>query len=661
VAVEQREARIRPEVEGVELRLVTLKGREELSRLFRYELELISEDLDIKLKSLLGTAMHVEIDAHDGTTRDLHARVADAALIGTEGPFASYRVTLVPWLWFLDQRRDSRIFQNLTVPDIVKKVLDGHPEVADFDPQTTETYQEREYCVQYRETDFNFVARLMEEEGIYYYFRHSASAHTLVTADNPSHHTARPSYAKVPYYPPQDGRRRERDYLDAWAATARVRPGKATLKAFDFENPRTDLTATETAPLKHQQDQLEVYDYPGSYTKVDHGDQLARLWLEERQADHQRGQGTGNAVGLACGFKFKLDGFPRKDQNIDYLLVSVDTSVALEHPRTRQRVGQDEPYRLRVEALDLKVPFRPARITPRPRVQGPQTAIVTGPAGEEIYTDKYGRVKLRFHWDRNPDGNKDEDSSCWVRVSQSYAGAQWGSIMIPRVGQECIVDFLEGDPDRPIITGRVYNGLAMPPYGLPGAATQSGLKSNSSKGGGGSNELRFEDKKGQEQVYFHAQKDYESVVEHDETRHVKNNRVAKVDVDEDVKVGSNRTRFVGANETVKVGGNFDQKTDGNYIYDLGGNRTFKIGGNDEETVTGNQTVSVTGNQEQSVTGNALLTVTANREVSATASYKLEALTVEITGKTMISLTVGGSYVKIDPSGVTVFGPIVKLN
>lgn len=657
--VEQREARIKPEVEGVAFRLVTLRGREELSRLFRYDLELLSEDADIKLKTLLGTKMHVEIDAQDGTRRDIHGRVAHAAMVGTDGPYACYRVSLVPWLWFLDRKRDSRIFQKQTVLDIVKKVLEGHPDIADFDPQATETYETREYCVQYRETDFNFVSRLLEEEGIYYFFRHSASAHTLVYVDAPNKHTAKPKYDTVPYFPPQDHRRRERDHLDSWLATARVRPGKATLKAFDFENPRTDLTAVETAPLKHQQDAFEVYDYPGGYVKLSHGDQLARIWLEEQQADHLRSQGSGNAIGLACGAKFKLDGYPRKDQNIDYLIVAADCRVALEDPRTKSAAGQDEPYRCAIEAMDLKIPFRPARTTPRPTVQGPQTAMVTGPSGEEIYTDKYGRVKLQFHWDR--EGKNDENSSCWVRVSQTYAGTGWGSIMIPRVGQECIVDFLEGDPDQPIITGRVYNALAMPPYGLPGSATQSGLKSNSSKGGGGSNELRFEDKKGQEQVYFHAQKDYESVVEHDETRHVKNNRVAKVDVNEDVKVGANRTRVVAANETVKIGGNFDQKTDGNYIYDLGGNRTFKIGGNDDESTKGNQTVSVTGNQEVSTKGNALLTVKANREVSATANYKLEALAVEVTGKTSIQLKVGGSFVKIDPSGVTIFGPIVKLN
>jgi type VI secretion system secreted protein VgrG len=656
--VAQREARIKVEAKAGDFRLRSLSGREELSRPFRYDLVLHSGNLDVRLEALLGTGITVELDAHNQSLRYFHGLVADASFIGTEGPMACYGVQLVPWLWFLDRKQDCRIFQNKTVPDIVREVLEKHDKIADFDVRLTESYEEREYCVQYRESDLNFVSRLLEEEGIYYFFEHKEGSHKAILADHPGKHDPAPHYDKVPYYPPDQQRHRERDHLSSWQVSARVRPGRATLKAFDFENPTQDLTSTEAAPMKHALADHEFYDYPGPYVKLEHNDTLARVRLEELQSDHRRAAGAGDAAGLACGRRFKLQGYPREDQNTDYLLVAVESSIVVEPERSGGGSG-GAPYRCTIEVHDIKQPFRPARLTPRPFVQGPQTAMVTGPAGEEIYTDKYGRVKLQFPWDR--EGKSDENSSCWVRVSQNWAGSGFGAMHIPRIGQECIVDFLEGDPDRPIITGRVYNGLAMPPYGLPGSATQSGLKSNSSKGGGGSNELRFEDKKGSEEVYFHAQKDFNAVVENDETQHVKNNRTGTVDVDETLTVHGNRARTVDGNETVTIGGNETYKTGGNRIYDLAGNETLSVGGNQDESITGNLSLSVTGNQEHAVTGNSLLTVTMNREVSATMNYKVEALAVEITGKTAISLTVGGSFVKIDPSGVTIFGPMVKLN
>ena len=286
-------------------------------------------------------------------------------------------------------------------------------------------------------------------------------------------------------------------------------------------------------------------------------------------------------------------------------------------------------------------------------VRGLQTAIVTGKAGEEIWTDEHGRVKVQFHWDR--EGQRDENSSCWVRVSQAWAGAGFGAMVLPRIGQEVIVDFLEGNPDWPMITGRVYNGQCRPPYDLPGASAQSGLKSNSTKGGGGSNELRFDDTKGQEEAFFHAQKDYNAVVENDKTEQVKNN--------ETLTVTSNRTREVGADETVTVKGNRTATVNGDESLTVGGNRTRQVSGNEEVTIVADQTVTITGGRSESVmTGDSLTITGGDREVTAAAgTYKVTAMKVEIVGMTEISLTVGGSFVKIDPSGVTIFGPMVKLN
>jgi type VI secretion system secreted protein VgrG len=329
--------------------------------------------------------------------------------------------------------------------------------------------------------------------------------------------------------------------------------------------------------------------------------------------------------------------------------------------------GTPSSYANEFEALPADTAFRAPIRTPKPLVQGPQTAIVVGPPGEEILTDKYGRVKLQFHWDRL--GQRDDKSSCWVRVSQSWAGAGYGFMQIPRIGQEVIVDFLEGDPDRPIVTGRVYNAEQMPPHGLPDAAVKSGLKSNSTKGGGGSNELTFDDTKDKEKVFFHAQYDHEAVIEHDETQHVKNNRAATVNVNETLTVKVDRTRQVDGNEVVTIGGNLTHKVGGNEAFEVAGNRTYVVGGNEtlgvdgkqELTVGGKQLVSVGAVQEVAVASNATLSTDANREVTAGATYKVTAMTVEISAQASITLSVGGSSVKIDPSGVAVMGPLIKLN
>jgi type VI secretion system secreted protein VgrG len=639
--VAQREARIKTEAKGVAFRLRSLHGKEELSRVFFYDLVVSSDDNDLKLETLLGTGLTVTIDAHDATVRHFHGLVANASYLGTEGPRSRYAIRLAPWLWFLDTHRDSRIFQNRSVPDIVGSIFEDHGSIADFDPRLTESYDPRDYCVQYRESDLNFVCRLLEEEGIYFFFEHREDAHKLVLVDHPSKHNPAPGYATVPYYPPDMQRHRERDHLDGWQSLARVRPGKATLKDFDFENPRQDLTSLEDAPKKHALADAEVFDYPGDYLKLDQGDVRARVRLEELQANHKRSQGAGNAAGLCCGNKFKLSGFPRDDQNIEYLLVAVESRTSVEAERSGADGADEAPFRCTIEAHDIKIPYRPERRTRKPFVHGPQTAMVTGPAGDEIYTDKYGRVKLQFHWDR--EGKKDENSSCWVRVSQSWAGPGFGAMHIPRVGQECVVDFLEGDPDRPIITGRVYNGLAMPPYGLPGSATQSGLKSNSSKGGGGSNELRFEDKKGAEEVYFHAQKDFKAVVEHDGSWHIKNNQTVTIDVNEQQTVHGARTRKVVKAEKV----------------DIEGGLTETIKGGAKLDVTGDRTVTSTTAYKMEAPA---LTLNGKTTVDiGTKAIKVDGLTIDLKGTATITLSVGGSSIKLDPSGVTILGPLVKIN
>ncbi len=584
-----------------------LRGREELGRPFRYELEALSEKDDLPIRDLLGTGVTVTLARRDGSERYLHGLVGRAEFLGTEGPYARYGLLLVPWLWFLGRRTDCRIFQDETVPAILEAVMTAWP-IADFAIELEGSYRPREYCVQYRESDLDFLSRLAEDEGISFFFRHRADGHTLVLFDGPGPCAAVPGYERIPYLAPRPGARREREHLDGWRAAVEVRSGKAALEDFDFEKPRTDLLAVDADPPPHPLADAELYDYPGGYRELAAGDARARLRLEEELAGHTGAIGTGNASGLACGARFELEGFPRRSENRSWLVVATEIELASERYRSATGEPEAEPFRCRVEVHELDRPWRPARRTPRPFVRGPQTAIVTGPPGEEIHCDKYGRVKVKFHWDRH--SREDDTSSCWLRVSQAWAGAGWGAMHVPRIGQEVIVDFLEGDPDRPIVTGRVYNALAMPPWGLPADATRSGIKSDSSKGGGGSNELSFEDKKGSEQVYLHAQKDEDIVVENDKTELVKHNetieigndRSEKVGHDETLWVGNDRKREVVVDETVRVGSN--------QAITVGADQTITVGGNRADMVGGNESRTVARNQEQTVGTTRKITVGA---------------------------------------------------
>ena len=389
-------------------------------------------------------------------------------------------MTLHPWLWFLTRTADCRIFQEMAVPEIIKQVFRDHG-FTDFEEALSGDYRRWTYCVQYRETDFNFVSRLMEQEGIYYYFKHESNRHMLVLSDSVSSHDPFPGYEKIPYFPPDEHLIREKHYIHEWSISREIQPGTYALTEYDFENPKANLLVKSAIDRNHAQSKLEIFDYPGEYLTASEGDAYVRARIEELHAEYELTQGQSNARGLAVGSLFQLTDYPREDQNQEYLVVSATHEMESDAYSSGSAGGSEDVYTCSFTALSSKQQFRAERTTPKPLVQGPQTAMVVGPSGEEIHTDKFGRVKVQFHWDRY--GKKDQNSSCWVRVAQLWAGTQWGGIHIPRIGQEVIVEFLEGDPDHPIITGRVYNNDNMPPYGLPANATQSGIKSRSSKGG----------------------------------------------------------------------------------------------------------------------------------------------------------------------------------
>jgi type VI secretion system secreted protein VgrG len=656
---------------GDRLRFRRLLGEEALSRPFRLDLELASDDEAIEFNDVLGTPMAVEVPLTDAGRRWFHGVVSRFVFTGWEGDEARYQATLRPWLWFLCRTSDCRIFQEKSVPEIVRMIFDKHAGGLDVDVEERlfGTYAPRPYCVQYRESDLDFVDRLLQEEGITYFFAASSSKHTLVLADAPQSHRASPQYEEVPYFPKDEFARRERDHVFVWDMAAEVRSGSFAHTSFDFEKPRADLMARQERPMPHSLADGEIYDYDGRYTEPATGERAARLRLEADQAGQRCAAGEGTAAGLVTGHRFRLARCPREDQNAEYVLREV--SHELWDPAYRSGMPDGEEidlYRCRFTAMPAEIPYRPAQVTLKPRIRGPQTAMVTGPAGEEIWTDRHGRVKLQFHWDR--EGRHDDKSSCWIRVSQPWAGTGFGGIHIPRVGQEVIVEFIEGDPDQPIITGRVYNGQASAPYALPANASQSGFKSNSTKGGGGSNELRFEDKKDQEEVYLHAQRDMQAVVEHDRTEHVKNNHTGTIEVDETLTVHGKRTRTVDKEETVTVGKNRTRTVTGDETYTTKGRRNYTVDGKETLLVTKGQDVTINDLRtlrikadQVTVTGLAKLQAGA-REVIAGKRYTLGAEVIELTGTNSITLRVGGSSIKIDDEGVTLVsadGKRIKLN
>jgi type VI secretion system secreted protein VgrG len=602
---------------------------EQLGQPFSIEMELISPDEALDFDAILGREMRIEVALDDGGTRYFHAYFVEFAQTGRMGTYATYRARCAPWLWFLTRTADCRIFQDQSVPEIVKSVFREHG-FTDFKDRLTRSYRKREYCVQYRETDFDFVQRLMEEEGIYYYFAHTQNSHSLVLADSYSGHESVSGYETIEYFPPSENEVREKDHIFDWRQSRNIQSGKYVLTDYDFTKPRAKLETQYVQKRSFPNSSYEVFDYPGKYTAVADGDVYVRARLEALQQQSERFEGAGVARGQAVGYLFKLAGYPRKDQNKEYLVIAATYELDAGEYESHGQAG-DRDFLCHFQAINAKVPFRAPLLTPKPHVGGPQTATVVGPEGEEIHTDKYGRVKVKFHWDRAPERN--ENSSCWVRVSQIWAGKNWGWMTIPRIGQEVVVDFLEGDPDQPLITGRVYNQDNMPPYDLPANKTQSGIKTRSSMNGGPENfnEIRFEDKKGAEQLFIHAEKNQVIEVENDETHWVGHNRTKTIDNDEVTHVKHDRQETVDNNEQITIGGNRSEAVGKDETINVGGSRTEAVGNSESISVAKNRTtdigesdsLAVGKNREHTIGNNETITIGANRSESIGKKHTLE--------------------------------------
>ncbi|ELY6213364.1 type VI secretion system tip protein VgrG [Cronobacter dublinensis] len=606
-----------------------LSGRESLSEPFMFTLTLLGTDARADRSALLGQPVTVTIPTQAlMTPRYLNGKVTRVAVSAVEMSgtrYAAYELTVEPDLWPMQRDRNLRIFQGQTVPQIVKTLL-GESRV-NVEERLSGSYRVWEYCVQYQESSLDFMSRLLELEGITYHFRHEQDRHTLILTDAPGQYEPFPGYETIPYHVTPSGGSTDEEGISQWALEDSVTPGIYSLDDYDFRKPNAWLFQARQNPKSPQPGSIDVYDWPGRFVEHGHGEFYARIRQERWQVEHRQTQGTGTALGIAPGHTFVLRNAPFFGDNGEYL-----TTVAHYHfEENRYASGADSNtiHETRFEVIPADVPYRPSQKTPWPRTYGPQTAKVVGPQGESIWTDKYGRVKVKFHWDRLSKG--DDTSSSWVRVSSAWAGQGFGGVQIPRVGDEVVVDFINGDPDRPLITGRVYNEASMPPWALPAAATQMGFLSRSKDGSpDNANALRFEDKAGAEQVWLHAERNMDTEVENDETHSVGSNRTKTIGANETTTVKKNRTETVVENETITVHQNRTETVDGNETITVHSNRTetvdqnetVRIGQNQSVTVNGAQTLRVDKTKTETIALASMLNVGLAQNTNIGAAYVL---------------------------------------
>ena len=635
-----------------------MTGTEAISELFEYDVTFHSKKTALSAKAMLGKDVTLKIETSAMGVRHFNGICTRFASGAREGEHYIYTAKLRPWLWIASRRSDCKIFQFKTVPEIIEEVLApyGFP----MDKKLSRTYRCWDYCVQYQETDLNFVMRLMEHEGIYFYFSHASGSHTLTLIDDMNMHPALPEKPSIKYQGIAASGEVREEHFNSWDVREEVDSGKYATDDYDFKLPSGVLDTARANPKGHSHDKYERYVWPGGYVKVTDGDDYATVRIQALQSEYDRASGHTTVRTMAPGYAFSLERCPRADQNRQYLAVAA-TYFFRDNARMSSGSGDgDATWGITVTSQPTSIPYRPQPLTTKPLTRGPQTAMVVGPAGEEIYTDEYGRVKVHFYWDRYD--KSDENSSCWIRVAQPWAGQKWGFIHIPRIGQEVIVDFIGGDPDYPIITGRVYNQEQMPPYDLPANKTASGIKSRSTKGGSPTdfNEIRMEDLKGKEQLYVHAQRNLDTVVEADESRMVGHDRSSRINHDDNRFVVNDDRHVIQANQTNQIDGNQDTKVKGNQSTTVDGNQSNVVhgdrtqtidgklneetGGDHLETVKGNHNFAVSGDENNMIMGEQINLVGGNRTAIITGddSYTTTGKTA-VMAATGYSVTTGDKY------------------
>ncbi|VTZ48163.1 Type VI secretion system Vgr family protein [Methylocella tundrae] len=570
---------------------VRFDGSEGLSELFEFRVEALGEQSNVDFDKAIGNNCSMTFKSYAEPDRIFNGVLVEAQGLGAQAGLYLYRLTLRPWLWLLSRTSDCRIFENQTAIDIIKKVFSDRG-FSDYRVATTGNFPKLEYCVQYRETDLAFVCRLMEQHGVYYFFEYQKDKHTLVLADAKSSHKPAPGHAKIPFIADERQTRRDQEHIFKWTPERRFRSGKFELNDYDYLQPNADLKSDAQGSASYTKSKMEIYDYPGKFQKKNDGETYAKIRLQAEQAMDKRRYGEGDAISLFPGALVTLEKYPEGSENKEYLILRAMHSYAMQSYRSGASAGS-QPYSGNYEFLPSDINFRAPLTTPRPIVHGPQTAKVVGKDGEEIDVDEHGRILVRFYWDRK---NK---QSCRARVAQVWAGKSWGGQAIPRIGQEVVVEFLEGDPDRPLVTGAVYNADNKFPYEMPANKTQSGLKSDSSKGHGGYNEFMFEDKKGSEKIRMHGERDHEVVIR----------RAQSVEIGE---------IFSGRDDPSRE-------------------TTLKNGSDNLSIEAGNQKVDIQGKQDVSV---------------------LETISIEAMQK--ITLTVGASTITMEPQQITINSPMISL-
>jgi type VI secretion system secreted protein VgrG len=629
----------------------TFNATEAISSLFHFQLDLVSENPSLPLDGIIGKPVTITLKFRDGKQRFFHGVVSrfgrsGRGSAGRDPRYAAYYAEVVPWLWFLTRTTDCRIFQNLTVPEIIKKVFQDLG-FRDFREALTRQYTKWDYCVQYRESDFNFVSRMMEQEGIFYFFEHERGKHTLVLADSSEVHKPHPLQPNA-LFSPEGGIGEREDVVTSWQMEQELRPGKYALRDYHFEMPLKTLdVSSETTVAGNGKTKFEVYDYQGEYTQQfnkpgerlgevePEGEKIVKQRMQEEELSHLTVHGASSCRGFASGYRFELRSPPPGVSPGPYVFTSVQHSAGQGSGDFVSGDDSDAFYSNGFTSIPLTLPFRPQRVTPKPVVQGTQTAEVVGPAGEEIFTDKYGRIKVQFHWDR--EGKKDENSSCWIRVAQPWAGKRWGAMFLPRIGQEVVVAFQEGDPDQPMIIGSVYNAVQMPAYlgsgpdgKHPHDPKLSGVKSNSTKGGQGFNELRFDDTKGKEQVFIHAQRNM------------------------DVRVRANQMQTIGGDAHLTIGREEDGQKRGDYKQ-----KVFR----DKETIVGQDVkTEVKRDYYLQVDGDYIhFTTKKHYSMADQGYYFLTNQKMVLEAFTEICLKCGPSFIKLTPAGIWINGPMVYVN
>jgi len=614
-----------------------MRGHEALGRLAQWDLELLAEDSNIDIAKLLGQDLSVSIEIPGGGVREFNGIVtafelARPASTRPNRP-ALFRATVRPRLWLLTRASHCRFFHRMTTPEIIAKVLaDYH---IDFENKCSASYPSLEHCTQYRETDFDFVSRLAEREGIYYYVQHRGSKHTLILTDSPHVHEAIPHYDALLFRPAQTAPR-EHEWIYAWHAGAEVQTGIVEVNDYDFEKPsqseQQGLVARARRSEPFDAALYTMQEHAVGYTRAEDAERYARVNAEAHQAANSCVSGRATVRGIWPGGLIRLAEHPLAQQNGEYLIVAADYSInSDDYLSTADNPALAHVFDCAFRAVPGDAGFRPARVTRRATIAGPQTARVVGPAGEETHTDKYGRIKVQFHWEQlGSQASRDSLQRCWVRVAQPWAGKGYGAFFLPRIGQEVLVHFIEGDPDQPLVIGSVYNAAQTAPYALPAKMARTTIKSQSTKGGNGFNEMRFDDTKDDEQMFFHAERDMETWVGHDAL----------------ARIGRERHVIVESHDLARCGGNRSDAVKGNHSGHIGGKYSLDVG----------------GDTQMKTAGNFALGVGVNVDIKGSANVTIEAgatLTLKAGGNTIV---LGPSGIAINAAGpVTIDGATVQIN